>query len=219
MDLSNTQQDYIKTLWKLEHDFQPARMKSVAESIGVKPPTVSSMFRQLENMELITYSRKTGAQLTRTGHLEARKIVRNHRLIETFLQEVLKLEEPLLHGEAEKLEHVVSDQLIKKIDQYLGFPKTDPHGSEIPQSINENFETALNKIDADVLFEIKQIPRNKLDKHFCRQNRFTPGSRWIIRQVAPRGESFLVHDGEQFLAISDQLAQHVKVRPVPDISF
>lgn len=216
MNLSNTQQDYIKVLWRMENDLQPARMKTVAESIGVKPPTVSFMFRQLENMDLISYNRKTGAHLTRSGHREARKIVRNHRLIETFLQKVLKLEESFLHVEAEKLEHVVSDQLIRKIDKFLGFPKTDPHGSEIPQSISENYVVAMHQIDPDVLFEIKEIPKNNPDKNFCIGNRFIPGSHWIVRQVAPRGESFLVQNGEKFLAISDHLAQQIKVIPMPE---
>lgn len=76
-------------------------MKLIAEQVGVKPPTVSAMIRQLENMALITYTKKTGASLTKDGKREAERIIRNHRLIETFLKKVLNLEEPLLHSEAE----------------------------------------------------------------------------------------------------------------------
>ena len=219
MNLSNTQQDYIKTLWRLEEDLQPTKMKSVADWVGVKPPTVSAMFRQLESMEMITYNRKAGARLTHNGQREAKKIVRNHRLIETFLQKVLDLEEPFLHGEAEKLEHVVSDQLIRKIDKFLGFPRTDPHGSEIPHSGYEGLEKFLYKIEPGTPFQIRQIPHDNQDKNFCQQNRFIPGSRWIIRQIAPRGESFLVHDGENHLAISNHLAQKIKVVSLPEISI
>jgi len=73
MDLSGTQQDYIKTVWRLEENFQAAKMKIVADEVGVKPPTVSAMFQQLQSLELITYDRKTNARLTRLNKLETKK--------------------------------------------------------------------------------------------------------------------------------------------------
>ena len=108
--VSRVQQDYIKTIWNFEQTAQNARMSTVAETMGVKPPSVLAMFRQLDRMNLIDYDKKIGAVLTERGRREAENLIRKHRLIETFLNRVLEIEEPLLHDEAEKLEHVMSDQ-------------------------------------------------------------------------------------------------------------
>jgi DtxR family Mn-dependent transcriptional regulator len=212
--LSNAQQDYIKAIWRLEESLRPARMKTVAEEIGVKPPTVSAMFQQLASLELISYDRKTGARLTRKGKEEAEKVIRNHRLIETFLKKVLKIEEPLLHGEAEKLEHVISDQVIMKIDEYLGFPSTDPHGSVIPMSGNNDIRYRLSELQPESEFRVVSIPDSREERHFCRSNGFIPGGCWIIKQIDPRGESFLISNGDKYLAMSVQLARKIKVNLV-----
>jgi DtxR family Mn-dependent transcriptional regulator len=209
--LSHTQQDYIKTIWKLEEKFQAAKMKLIAEEVGVKPPTVSAMIRQLEGMDLITYSKQTGACLTSSGKREAEKIIRNHRLIETFLQEVLKLEEPLLHSEAEKLEHAISDHLIGKIDEYLGYPSTDPHGSKIPVPNQSRITCKLDEIEQNIEFNIYKIPSTDKEEAFCQQNGFITGSSWTIKQISPDKESFLVTDGRNYLALSALLAKEILV--------
>ena len=113
---------------------EKAKMKIVADRLFVKPPTVLAMFKQLLKFGLISYDKYDGAKLTHTGLREAEELIRKHRLIETFLRTVLKIEEPLVHNEAEKLEHVISDQLIMKIDEFLNYPNIDPHGSIIPLS-------------------------------------------------------------------------------------
>ena len=211
MSLSYTQQDYIKTIWKLEENFQTPKMKLIAEEVGVKPPTVSAMIRQLEGMDLITYSKQTGACLTASGKREAEKIIRSHRLIETFLKEVLKLEEPLLHSEAEKLEHAISDHLIGKIDEYLGYPSTDPHGSKIPVPDQSRITCKLDEIEKNIEFNIYKIPSTDKEEAFCQQNGFITGSSWTIKQISPDKESFLVTDGRNYLALSALLAKEILV--------
>jgi DtxR family Mn-dependent transcriptional regulator len=211
MELSYTQQDYLKAIWKLEDGLQVAKMKLIASEIGVKPPTVSAMIRQLEHMNLITYSKQTGACLTGDGKREAEKIIRNHRLIETFLQEVFKLEEPLLHSEAEKLEHAISDHLIGKIDEYLGYPSTDPHGSKIPGPYLGPKTCQLDEIDTNVEFSIQEIPSSQKEKKYCLENGFTEGSSWHIEQIGPNRESFLVTNGKSYLALSAMIASNVIV--------
>jgi DtxR family Mn-dependent transcriptional regulator len=211
VSLSNTQQDYIKTIWKLEENFQTPKMKLIAEEVGVKPPTVSAMIRQLEGMDLVTYNKQTGACLTSSGKREAEKIIRNHRLIETFLQKVLKLEEPLLHNEAEKLEHSISDYLIAKIDAYLGYPSTDPHGSKIPDPDQNRKTCKLNEIEQNIEFSIYKIPSAEKENAFCQKNGFIPGSMWSVKQIGPDKESFLLTDGQNYLALSALLAKETLV--------
>ncbi len=216
MEISRTQQDYIKTIWTLEQDHRRAKMTRVAEILSLKPPTVLAMFRQLSRLALIYYDKRNGAILTKTGRIEAERLIRKHRLIETFLNQVLNIEEPLLHDEAEKLEHVISDQLIMIIDEYLEYPRTDPHGSIIPLSGTDEILYALNDIEEGILFKVVQIPMTGKEKSYCSDNDFLPGSRWEIKRTGPDGDSFLITNGENYLAFSNQFARKIKVTVLKD---
>jgi Mn-dependent DtxR family transcriptional regulator len=216
MVISRAQQDYLKTIWNLEQTDQPARMKTVAKMLFLKPPTVLSMFRQLSKLGLIRYEKRSGASLTAKGREEAEKIIRKHRLIETFLKKVLKIEEPLLHNEAEKLEHVVSDQLIMKIDEYLNYPITDPHGSIIPLCGSNKIQYALHEMEKDIPFKVVQVPMSGREKTYCAENAFLPGTKWCVIKIGPKGESFLLSNGDNYLAVSDHLADKIKVEIIRD---
>jgi DtxR family Mn-dependent transcriptional regulator len=211
VSLSRTQQDYIKTIWNLDQLGEKAKMKAVADRLSVKSPTVVAMFRQLMKFGLISYNKHEGARLTVTGLSEAEQLIRKHRLIETFLRTVLKIEEPLLHNEAEKLEHVISDQLIMKIDEFLNYPSTDPHGSIIPLAEAGEIKYVLSEIEPDIPFKVIQIPMVGKEKNYCTDNAFLPGSEWQIKKVGPKSESFLVTNDDVYLAISDHLAEKIQV--------
>jgi DtxR family Mn-dependent transcriptional regulator len=211
MKVSNTQQDYLKVIWNFEQAGQMPKMKFIADALDVRPPTVLSMLRQLGRIGLVTYDRRQGARLTEKGKLEAESLIRKHRLIETFLQRVLKIEKPLLHDEAEKLEHVMSDQLIMKIDEYLEYPSMDPHGSVIPLSKSDDIPYYLNEMELNIHFKIISIPMYGEEKEFCSKNNILPASKWSISQIGPQGESFLVTNGAHYVAISDHLAEKIKV--------
>jgi len=218
VDLSRTQQDYLKTIWNVKRKGQMARIKIVAETLDVKPPTVLSMFHQLDQHGLMTYNKRSGAQLTEAGRREAEHLIRKHRLIETFLQEVLHIEEPLLHDEAEKLEHVMSDKLIMRIDEFLNYPSVDPHGSIIPLSDQGSIKYSLNEMEPEISFKVSQIPFAGEENLFCTENQFVPGSSWKIVQIGPQEESFLVTNGEKHLAISDHMAEKITVTVIRDES-
>jgi DtxR family Mn-dependent transcriptional regulator len=211
MKVSNTQQDYLKVIWNFEQAGQTPKIKFIADALNVRPPTVLSMLRQLVRIGLITYDRRRGAHLTEKGKLEAESLIRKHRLIETFLQKVLKIEKPLLHDEAEKLEHVMSDQLIMKIDEYLEYPSMDPHGSVIPLSKPNDIPYYLNEMELNIQFKIISIPMYGEEKEFCSKNNILPASKWSISQIGPQGESLLVTNGAHYVAISDHLAEKIKV--------
>lgn len=216
MSLSRTQQDYIKAIWNLYQLGEKAKMKTVADLLVVKPPTVVTMFKQLSKFGLISYNRHDGAILTESGLREAEQLIRKHRLIETFLRTVLKIEEPLLHDEAEKLEHVMSDQLIMKIDEFLNYPIKDPHGSIIPLADMGDIQYALHEIEPEILFKVVQIPMTGNEKKYCSDNAFLPGSEWLIKKVGPQNESFLVTNDDVYLAISDHLADKIRVTIIRD---
>jgi DtxR family Mn-dependent transcriptional regulator len=211
VNLSRTQQDYIKTIWNFEQLEKQAKMKVVADVLSVKPPTVLTMFRHLSRFGLITYDKRSGAKLTNSGREEAEQLIRKHRLIETFLKEVLNLEEPLLHNEAEKLEHVISDQLTMKIDEYLNYPNMDPSGSIIPLAGTNDIQYKLIELEKNISFKVVQIPLSGKEKKYCVENDFLPGSKWKISKIDPQGESFLITNGNNYFAVSDHLAEKIRV--------
>ena len=210
--MTNRQQKYLKLIWYLESEFGNVRIKQISRHLDVRPPTVLSMLRQLETSGFITYDRATGARLTTDGKEKAEVLIRKHRLIESFLQNVLNIEASSLHEEAERLEVVVSDQLIMKIDEYLGYPKTDPHGSIIPMAKGKEPEYALRDLETDIPFQVTRVPMRGAEKTFCRENGFLPGSTWKISQIGPGAESYLIqNENMNFLAVSDHLAEKIKV--------
>ncbi|RMF93105.1 MAG: metal-dependent transcriptional regulator [Planctomycetota bacterium] len=104
----------------------------LANALALSPGTVTSMLKSLHAKGLVEYQAYRGAKLTSAGELIALRILRRHRLLESFLARVLDLGWDEVHDDAERMEHVVSDFLIERIDSYLGRPRFDPHGDPIP---------------------------------------------------------------------------------------
>jgi DtxR family transcriptional regulator, Mn-dependent transcriptional regulator len=209
--ITNSQQDYLKIIWHLEQERKKATVKVVADNLGVKSPTVLSMFHQLEKSALITYNKSEGARLSLNGENNARKLVRKHRLIETFLETVLGMDEQHIHDEAEKLEHVISDQLMHRIDAYLGFPDKDPHGSAIPVWDKEAKRTKLSEAVLGDSFTIKEVHFTDLQKEYYAGSDFSVGALWTMSEIPPGDSCFLISNGKQFLAIPAETADKIWV--------
>ena len=132
---SSTVENYLKAIWSLQGSLDGGGLVligHVAEKLSVTPGTATTMMNQLEKKGLIEYRPRRGVRLKEEGHKAAMQVLRRHRLIETFLVEVMKLDWAEVHEEAEVLEHVVSDCLLKRMDVMLHHPTHDPHGSPIP---------------------------------------------------------------------------------------
>jgi DtxR family transcriptional regulator, Mn-dependent transcriptional regulator len=123
--------DYLKAIWELAGE-GAASTKDIADRLSISSASVSNMFARLRDMGLAEYERYQGASLTETGRLEALRLLRRHRLIETFLLECLGYSWEDVHAEAERLEHSVSDAFTEHLAEFLGCPKHDPHGDPIP---------------------------------------------------------------------------------------
>ena len=126
-DLSETRSpsssvgDYLKAVWELAVGAEgAASTKSVATRLSVSPASVTNMFARLQEMGLVRYERYRGATLTELGRKEALRLVRRHRLIETFLSEHLGYDWQEVHDEAERLEHAVSDGFTGRLAEFLG---------------------------------------------------------------------------------------------------
>jgi DtxR family transcriptional regulator, Mn-dependent transcriptional regulator len=123
--------DYLKAIWEIGGP-DVASTKDVAMRLSVAPASVSNMFVRLQEMGFVEYERYRGVSLTERGREAALRLLRRHRLVETFLLEHLGYSWREVHEEAERLEHAVSDGFTERLAGFLGHPDRDPHGDPIP---------------------------------------------------------------------------------------
>lgn len=132
-DLTHVAQDYLKVIWSArEWGGEPITTKALATHFATTQPNVSDTMRRLQTQGLVSYEPYRPVTLTELGERLALAMVRRHRLIETFLVEVVGYGWEEVHDEAERLEHAVSEDFLHRIDVLLGHPSTDPHGDPIP---------------------------------------------------------------------------------------
>ncbi len=132
--LTEAIQDYLREIYKLGAGDEAVSVTALAKSIGVSPASASAMVKKLAALKLAEHRPYQGVTLTSAGEKVALEIIRHHRLLELYLAETLGLHIDDVHDEAERLEHVISEELEAKIDRALGFPTHDPHGDPIPSA-------------------------------------------------------------------------------------
>jgi len=128
-----TEENYLKAIFGLSGE-GTGRIanQAIADRLRIRPATVTEMLRKLRDKKLIDYSRSEGARLTELGRDLAAKVVRKHRLWETFLVRTMGFTWAEVHEVAEQLEHLQSEKLVEQMDRFLGYPRVDPHGEPIP---------------------------------------------------------------------------------------
>ncbi|MCC6348231.1 MAG: metal-dependent transcriptional regulator [Candidatus Eisenbacteria bacterium] len=129
--LTRSRQDYLKALHDLGQD-APVTVTALARRLGVSAPSVTNMLARLAGERLVRLHRRGAARLSAVGERAALQVVRRHRILETFLVNVLGLDWADVHEDAEVLEHHVSDRVLGAIDRLCGHPSEDPHGHPIP---------------------------------------------------------------------------------------
>jgi DtxR family Mn-dependent transcriptional regulator len=131
---SAAREDYLKAIHHLSSPGRLVPTAEIAAHLGVSKPSVSGMVKRLAEEGLVEHAPRQGVSLTPEGRRHSLLVVRRHRLLETFLVEVLGLDWSEVHQEAEVLEHHLSDRIVEAIDFRLGFPAEDPHGRPIPDA-------------------------------------------------------------------------------------
>jgi DtxR family Mn-dependent transcriptional regulator len=132
MKLSESEENYIKSIYNLQEKTEKVNTNSLAAFLNTSAASITDMLKKLKGKKLLEYKKYYGFRLNEAGNKEALKIIRRHRLWEFFLVAKLGMEWEKVHDVAEELEHVSSLELINKLDDYLGNPKIDPHGDPIP---------------------------------------------------------------------------------------
>ncbi|MCC5940481.1 MAG: metal-dependent transcriptional regulator [Balneolaceae bacterium] len=162
MSRSQSVEDYLKTIYKLEQDtHKGVSTSSLAEGMGVANASVTNMLKRLSEMGLVNYESYYGTTLTDAGEKIALEIIRHHRLIELYLKEMLGYSWDEVHDEAEKLEHHISEQFEDKIAEMLNNPIVDPHGDPIPTkegvmpAISSEPLTVLKEDQESIIIRVK----------------------------------------------------------------
>ena len=132
--LTDAIQDYLKEIYKLAADGSRVSVTALARAQGVSPASASAMVKKLAALGLAEHAPYRGVALTPAGERVALEVIRHHRLLELYLAETLGLHVDDVHDEADRLEHVLSEELEQRIDEALGFPTHDPHGDPIPDA-------------------------------------------------------------------------------------
>lgn len=147
--ISRAMEDYLKTIYQLDGPSGRVSTSQLAQQMNCSAASVTNMLQRLSDIKLVRYTPYQGVTLTEAGTKVALEVLRHHRLIETYLSEVLGYSWDRVHDEAEELEHVISEEFEERIDRALGYPTRDPHGHPIPSK-----EGHLPTEELDNLWEV-----------------------------------------------------------------
>ena len=151
--LSRSVEDYLKAVFGLTETGDAASTSALAEVLEVQPASVSGMVKRLADEGLLEHVPYRGVRLTESGRIEALRVVRRHRILETYLVERLGYAWEDVHAEAERLEHAASDHLVERMAAALEDPSHDPHGAPIPTRSGEiedvDFSTLADAVEGD----------------------------------------------------------------------
>jgi DtxR family Mn-dependent transcriptional regulator len=187
--LTRSVEDYLKAVYRLSSDQRAASTTEIAQRLALSPASVSAMIKRLSEQGLVDHERYRGVRLTEEGRLAALRIIRRHRLVETYLVEFLGYDWDNVHAEAEQLEHAMSDDLVERMAAALGHPSCDPHGDPIPAADGSISDlegiplTAMSAGDNCTLSRVSEADPERL--RYLGSLGLRPGLRFAVVDVAP----------------------------------
>lgn len=193
---TDTEENYLKAIFNLSSIKGEANANDLSKQLNIKMPSVNSMMKRLSKKGLIYYEAYKPVKLTEKGNREAALIIRKHRLSEMFLVEKMGFGWDEVHAIAEQIEHINSKAFFLKMDELLGFPKVDPHGSPIPDADGhmewaEYFKLSECKAGAKVIFKAVTHSTDDFLK-FLNSRKLLLGTEITIKSVEPFDGSMIV---------------------------
>lgn len=178
---TSTGENYLKHVLLLsEGSSEMVSMGALATALEVVPGTATTMVKGLADQGLVEHQPRYGVKLTAEGRRVALNVLRKHRLVETFLVNVLKMDWSKVHEEAEQLEHAVSDEVLERLDALLGHPTTDPHGDPIPNrqgKLNSQVYATLATCTLDKPLRVVRVTEQSAEfLQFAELNGLLPGA-------------------------------------------
>lgn len=218
--LSEAMEDYLKAIFHLEDEGLPVATGTLAERLGVAAPSVTNMLKRLQGVGLVSHSPYREVELTPAGRAVALEVVRHHRLIELYLAEFLDVPWDKVHEEAERLEHVISEELESRLAEKLGQPDFDPHGHPIPSyegTVSEPVTVSLWDVAPGGRVVVARVSdRDPGLLAYLPTLDLVPGADVQVIEVSPYADVQTIEVGDRRHAIGSALSRAVRVRPSQD---
>ena len=217
---SSSVEDYLKTIYNLAGENEAASTSGIAEALGVAAGSVTGMIKRLAEQGLVEHVPYYGARLTQAGEAQAIGLIRRHRILEMFLVQVLGYTWDRVHEEAERLEHAVSDELIDRMAQVLGFPTADPHGAPIPKAgqafVDRRYPT-LDQLEVGSSAAVRRVRDEDPEAlRYLAELNMTPGTELTLTERGPFNGPLYVRVGDKEHILSPELAQSVQVETLAE---
>lgn len=212
-------EDYSKAIFTLEsRSGEPVSTTSLAERLAITPGSVSAMLKRLDELGLITHIPYRGVRLTEDGRLIALEVIRHHRLLESYLADVLGMPWDRVHDEAEVLEHVISEDLEALIAAKLGHPTIDPHGDPIPSvefDLEEPQTLGLDELAIGSTGRFVRVSDSDPEMlRYLAEQGIGIGEELEVMERQPFGGPLFVRFGERTHALGDALTRAMRVETV-----
>ena len=217
LNYTTSEENYIKAIFHLQGDDVTVTTNELARELKTKPASVTDMMKKLKTKKLLHYQPYQGFRLSNEGSKVALGIIRRHRLWEYFLSEKLKFSWDEVHEVAEHLEHVSSKKLIDKLDEFLGFPRTDPHGDPIPDA-NGKIETSKQVCITELALNKPALVSHVSDQssgilELLKHKNISIGTRLEVKKKFDFDQSMEIKIRQQTpFNISEQLAENIFVK-------
>jgi DtxR family Mn-dependent transcriptional regulator len=204
-------EDYLKAIYEIQAKHAKVATNAIAERLDLSPASVTGMIKKLAKLNLVTHEPYQGVRLTEPGQKIALEVIRHHRLVELYLVEAMGVPWDRVHIEAEKWEHVISEDIEDRIDELLGYPTHDPHGEPIPTregTIPETPTLRLSEIASGEAATVCRVlePEAEMLRYLGSRGIY-PGVEITVLAVEPLEGPLTVRIGD---------AQHVLGRNVAD---
>ena len=215
-ELTRSEQDYLKALYVLAPGGGAVATSRLAERLALSAPSVTNMLGKLAAARLVAHTPRAGARLTARGRRRALEMVRRHRILETFLVRVLRLDWAEVHADAEVLEHHISGRVLDAIDRLVGHPHEDPHGHPIPDRKGHVRKRALLPLSQlgrgsrAVVRELRDADRARM-AHWKRVG-LVPGARIRVRRIQPLDDVYVLELARRRLVTGSEGLEGVLVQ-------
>ncbi len=216
---SLVEENYLKALFNIANEKGEVSVNDLSKNLSLKMPTVTSMVKRLAKKKLVHYESYKPLSLTEKGKKEAGLIIRKHRLTEMFLVDKMKIGWEDVHDIAEQIEHLQSPVFFEKMDELLGYPKVDPHGSPIPDKHGKFLWKEYNKLsDCKVGETVKLAAIINASSDFLKflnSREMSLGLKLKINSIEEFDKSFIVSYGKQKLqALSNIICERLLVEKI-----
>lgn len=218
MDYTKTEENYLKAIYSLKVKYgKEVSTNALAKKLDTKASSITDMVKKLSVKKLVEYEKYKGVSLTEKGKKIAVNIIRNHRLWEVFLVEKLNFKWDEVHDLAEQLEHINTEKLTNSLDEFLNFPKFDPHGDPIP---NKNGEIPKRE-ESFLLSELKigdkgivvGVKNSEIDfLHFLEEKKLTLGKNIELVKEFSFDKSRIISLQDEELTLSEQVCKNIIVK-------